>query len=180
MHKPPSHDGSPDGGVFFAARAETDVWTHSEARASNQDGSTYMENQQRPCYARSLRIANKAINDYYTHKLAPAGVAVVQFSILQSVSGLGTCGVCELADAVELDYSTVARSIKPLIERGLLTDETERRGRRRRLTLTDDGRRAVRIGQPLWEQAQQDVRALLGSDEIEHLQQTLSKLEYMA
>ena len=139
-----------------------------------------MEKQRRRCYARSLRIANKAINDYYTHKLAPTGVAVVQFSILQSVGQLGTCGVCELAAAVELDYSTVARSIKPLIERGLLVDETDGRGRRRCLTLTDAGRRAVKIGQPLWEQAQQDVRALLGSEEIEHLQQTLSKLEYMA
>ena len=134
----------------------------------------------RRCYARSLRIANKAINDYYSQKLAPTGVAVVQFSILQSVGQLGICGVCELAAAVELDYSTVARSIKPLIERGLLVDETDGHGRRRCLTLTNAGRRVVAIGQPLWEQAQQDVRALLGSDEIEHLQETLSKLEYMA
>ena len=142
-------------------------------------GGIGMENQRRCCYARSLRIANKAINDYYTHKLAPSGVAVVQFSILQSVDQLGICGVCELAAKVELDYSTVARSIKPLIERGLLVDETVGHGRRRCLTLTDAGRQAMRIGQPLWEQAQRDVQALLGRDEIEHLQETLSKLEYM-
>lgn len=138
-----------------------------------------MENRQRRCYARCLRNANKAVNDYYTHMLAPTGVAVVQFSILESVRQLGTCGVCELAKAVELDYSTVARSIKPLIERGLLVDETDGRGRRRCLALTAAGRETVLAGQPLWEQAQRDVRALLGTDEIEHLQRTLAKLEYM-
>lgn len=136
--------------------------------------------QQRQCYARYMRIANKTVNDYYARKLEPAGVATVQFSILYNVQRLEPCGVCELAEAIELDYSTVARSIKPLIERGLLADAADGRGRRRSLTLTEAGRRTVVVGTPLWEQAQQDVRALLGESEVEHLKQTLSKLEDLA
>ena len=137
-------------------------------------------NPMRSCYSQCMRSANKAINDHYARRLEPAGVAVVQFSMLYSVGQLGRCGVCELADAVDLDYSTVARSIKPLIERGLLADESDGRTRQRQLTLTDAGRRTVATGLPLWEQAQRDVQELLGEDEVEHLQDTLSKLERMA
>ena len=132
------------------------------------------------CYSQCMRSANKAINDHYARRLEPTGVAVVQFSMLYSVGQLGRCGVCELAEAVDLDYSTVARSIKPLIERGLLADESDGRTRQRQLTLTDAGRRTVATGLPLWEQAQRDVRELLGADEVEHLRDTLSKLEQMA
>ena len=137
------------------------------------------QNHLSACYSQCIRSANKAINDHYARRLEPTGVAVVQFSMLRSVEKLGRCGVCELADAVELDYSTVARSIKPLIERGLLADESDGRSRQRQLTLTEAGRRTVAVGLPLWEQAQRDVQELLGEDEVEHLRQTLSKLEKM-
>ena len=137
-------------------------------------------NPMRSCYSQCMRSANKAINDHYARRLEPAGVAVVQFSMLYSVGQLGRCGVCELADAVDLDYSTVARSIKPLIERGLLADDADGRGRQRQLHLTAAGRGALQVGQPLWDEAQRDVRALLGEDELWRLRQTLQKLERMA
>lgn len=136
-----------------------------------------MDKTLRQCYARYMRIANKAINDYYTEQLKPTGVAIVQFSILSNVGKLERCGIGELADEVELDYTTITRAIKPLIERGYLTDETQSKGRKRSLRLTEAGQRVVEIGTPLWEKAQADVRALLGADEVERLKNTLAKLE---
>ena len=136
-----------------------------------------MDKMMRQCYARYMRIANKAINDYYTEMLKPTGCAIVQFSILSNVAKLGCCGVGELAEEVELDYTTVTRSIKPLIERGYMTDETESKGRKRSFRLTEEGLHVVEIGTPLWEGAQAHVRELLGEDEVNHLKETLSKLE---
>ena len=130
------------------------------------------------CYARTLRVASKAVNDYYSEMLRPTGVAVVQFSILLNVQALGTCCVNELAEAVELDYTTVARSIKPLIERGLIEDAAE--GRRRCLSLTEAGRRVVDTGLPLWRTAQENVRRLIGRPEVERLQETLRQLTVLA
>lgn len=132
------------------------------------------------CYARSMRAASKAVNDYYSEMLRPTGVAVVQFSILLHVEELETCCVGELAEAAELDYTTVARSIKPLIERGLISDRSGHRGRKRCLCLTDVGRAVIATGLPLWKQAQEDVRLLIGSAEIERLQATLARLKGIA
>ena len=131
-------------------------------------------------FVRSLSQASQSVIDHYARKLEPSGVAVMQFSILRAVDSLEQCGVCALAEALGLDYSTVARSIKPLIERGLLADDADGRGRQRQLHLTAAGRGALQVGQPLWDEAQRDVRALLGEDELWRLRQTLQKLERMA
>jgi DNA-binding MarR family transcriptional regulator len=69
--------------------------------------------------------------------------------------------ITRLADALDLDRTTLARDLKPLTERGLLEITTGEDKRTRMVRLTAQGREATTRAYPLWQQAQ--ARIVQGS-----------------
>jgi DNA-binding MarR family transcriptional regulator len=69
--------------------------------------------------------------------------------------------ITRLADALDLDRTTLARDLKPLTERGLLEITTGADKRTRMVRLTVQGREAIARAYPLWQQAQ--ARIVQGS-----------------
>lgn len=120
--------------------------------------------QPTPCHCIHLRRANKAVTDYYDRMLRPCGMTVNQFAALRALARETDASVSDLAAAMGLDRSTLVRTLRPLLEIGVIEDASAAGARNRRLNLTAAGRKALRRGNPLWEKAQRGVEEKLGQE----------------
>lgn len=134
------------------------------------------EKREHSCYCIHLRRAANGVSQFYDSFLAPTGLSVNQFSLLLNLERLGSGSVSDLAHYVGLERTTLVRTLRPLLERGLITDAAETGRRSRDLRLTEAGRRAVDQGLPLWERAQAEISRRLGPEGAETLHQLLDAL----
>ena len=127
--------------------------------------------RQRPgcCYCLQVRQAASTIKSYYDRVLSPSGITVRQYSLLLNIAKLGVCSARELADLTELDRSTLARSLKPLLRYGYIIDNKERNARNSSLGLTLKGEETLQHASKLWNQAQNNVEDKFGKDGIQQL-----------
>lgn len=129
------------------------------------------------CYCTNLRRACTAVSTLYDERLAPIGVTAGQFSLLRGIARLETCNVSELAADLGLERTTLVRTLKPLIERGLVQDLSAPGQRDRRLHLTAAGEDALCNGAPLWQSAQEEIARRIGEDQLPLLLSLLHRLE---
>lgn len=116
-----------------------------------------------PCYCAALRAAARKTTALYDEALAPAGIGVAQFSLMQRIRGAGaSVSLTELARLSELDRSTVGRNVKVLVRMGLLAETAVADQRETAVALTEAGRGALRRAWPLWQATQARVEAALG------------------
>lgn len=139
-------------------------------------GNSY---QKKPttCYCLKMRRASSDITRYYDHMLEPSGVTVGQYSLLLNTSNAEKGTVTELADMAELDRSTLARNIKPLINKNLIYDAKVNGARDSRLMLTEEGKKTLLHAQSLWEEAQKKISENFGKDGIAELEKVMKTLE---
>lgn len=109
------------------------------------------------CACRSLRRAARAVTQLYDDTLRPSGLRITQFTLLVAVALSEPVSITRLADALDLDRTTLARDLKPLTERGLLEITAGEDKRRRVVRLTRQGREAIARAYPLWQQAQAQI-----------------------
>ncbi|MHC1720389.1 MAG: MarR family winged helix-turn-helix transcriptional regulator [Clostridiaceae bacterium] len=140
-----------------------------------------MKNQKSPtsCYCLKMRRASADVTKFYDRMLETSGVSVGQFSILLNISKSEKGSVKELADMAELDRSTLARSIKPLINRKLVYDGKDEGARDSKLMLTEEGKNVLEQAKALWEEAQTKMRDNLKGHGITELDKMLRALEML-
>lgn len=138
--------------------------------------STGQKKRPTSCYCLKVRRATGDITKYYDRVLAPSGVTTSQYSLLLNISRAQQCSIKELADMAELDRSTLARNLQPLLKRALVVDVKPPGTRNCQLELTQKGRNTVKIALSLWEKAQKSVREQLGEDGIAALEKVTTAL----
>ena len=129
------------------------------------------------CYCINVRRAANRITDFYDRLLHPFGISINQFCILNNLSMMSGCGTGELANQLQLEKSTLVRSLKPLQEVGYVEDTSAPGSRSRQLRLTRKGEYILAQAKPSWEAAQKQVKAKLGSDHLRTLMGLLDELE---
>jgi len=82
-----------------------------------------------------------------------------------------------LASALLLDRTALTRNLEPLIERRWIEVICGEDARRRTVSLTAAGERALRQATPHWQRAQRAVAARVGAKKLEALIDTLHELE---
>lgn len=130
-----------------------------------------------PCNCLNMRRASQAITEVYDEFLEPSGLKIGQFSLIKYIENLGPVSVSDLALKMRLDRTTLVRNIKPLEERGLVTDISAEGTRNRQLKLTDKGVEAYKCAEELWGKAQSYFEEYLGRDNIDTFTELLSKIE---
>ena len=130
-----------------------------------------------PCNCINIRRASQAITEVYDEILAPSDLKIGQFSLLKHINELGPISVSDLALIIRLDRTTLVRNLKPLEERGFVTDISTEGTRNRQLKLTDKGVQAYKSAELLWEKAQGFLEEYLGRDNIDTFTTLLSKIE---
>ena len=129
------------------------------------------------CHCLKIRRSAENVIRFYDDILASSGVTVRQYSLLYQISAHEGCSVRELSEFTELDRSTLARSLKPLMSCGLIEDKKEAGARNSRLSMTDKGRRVCEEAGKLWEYAQSQYESRIGIEQVRILENALEKLQ---
>lgn len=122
-----------------------------------------------PCYCSSLRQASRYLTSFYDQMLSGTGLRVTQFSILAKLLR-GSANVNQLAKAMVMDRTTLARNLQPLVREKLIVIRPSEQDRRERvIELSARGRELVAAAQPAWERAQQLFAERFGREQAEHM-----------
>ncbi len=78
-----------------------------------------------PCNCINLRKASNNITKIYDAALAKVGIKITQFSTLRNIQKLSKTSISDLLYLLELDRSTVLRSIEKLIKMNLVSYKHE-------------------------------------------------------
>ena len=122
------------------------------------------------CYCAAVRTAARKTTALYDSILEPAGVTLAQFSLLRKIKRVGPVSLTKLGQLTELDRSTIGRNVKALERLQLVRAALAKDQREAAVQLTPAGKRALKIGAPLWEEAQRRVETALGDAGVAQLQ----------
>lgn len=106
------------------------------------------------CYALRSRSLARAITRIYDDHLRPHGLTASQLTLL-TVVGLGVDRPVEIGRRLDMEKSTVTRSLQLMTERGWITSEPNRT--RKRITLTAAGQDLVAASADAWRTATDKV-----------------------
>jgi DNA-binding MarR family transcriptional regulator len=129
------------------------------------------------CNNAALRKATRRISQLYDAFLLPCGLSVSQRSILVHIERAHSPTMSELAYAMVLDRSALARNIKPLERAGFLVqvpDEVD--GRSKRVELTAEGKAKLTQANRLWRKAQGRFEEVYGAKRAAALRVALAEL----
>lgn len=130
------------------------------------------------CACANLRRTARIVTQVYDDALKETGLHCSQFTLLGTLALIGPRSMGQLAEALGMDRTTLTRNLRALQRDGLVEDQPDNDGRRRRVAITTRGSVALDQALPLWEQAQKQVVAVLGSDQFGDLLGTLKMLRH--
>lgn len=122
-----------------------------------------------------LRKATRAMARIYDEALAQHGMTTAQFAILRSISRAEPLALSRLAEAQEMDRSSLYRALAPLETRGWVVIGPGG-GRTKLAALTPAGRAAMAKAAPDWEAVQMRVETGMGRELMRGLDLGLQKL----
>ena len=129
------------------------------------------------CNGAALRKATRRLSQLYDRVLAPCGLSAAQRSILVHINRARNPTMTELAYAMVLDRSALARNIKPLERDGFLVQSPDDAdGRSRRVELTPAGHAKLTESNRLWQKAQKRFEDVYGAERAEALRIALSEI----
>lgn len=131
------------------------------------------------CYCISLRRASTKLTNIYNRHLKPTGLSVTQYSLLSAIRDLDTCSVTSLADYIGLERTTLVRTLKPVLKRGLVIDLSGDGERDRQIRLSEEGHSLLTEARGYWAQAQDEINQVIGQDQSNQLLDLLHKLSQL-
>ena len=114
-----------------------------------------------PCLCANLRRASRALNQFYEEHLRAEGLTGSQFSILQVLQLAGERTQGELARFLSMDSTTLTRTLAIMQRHRWIAKRPGRDARERRIALSKLGREKFERAEPLWQQAQSEIRKRL-------------------
>jgi DNA-binding MarR family transcriptional regulator len=113
------------------------------------------------CACTKVRTAARALTRFYDDAFRPVGLRATQLSVLVAVASSEAVSIASLSRMLGMDRSTLTRNLRPLEKDGLVVLGPEGHHRSRTLSITSKGNQLVRKALPLWEKAQEKLRAEL-------------------
>jgi DNA-binding MarR family transcriptional regulator len=103
------------------------------------------------------------VTRYYDAALRPSGLQVTQFTLLQALHLAGEISQKQLAGLLEMDSTTLTRTLGPLRDKGWLHSASGTDRRELRHSLTAAGKREYQRALPYWQSAQKGLKRALGT-----------------
>ena len=129
-----------------------------------KERATVREVVRLPCGCANLRRAARVISRLYDAALRPSGLGVAQFTLLQALNTAPGMSQKQLASLLEIDSTTLTRTLEPLRRAGWLRSTAGDDRREVHLALTAAGKRVYRRALPYWEGAQGEFIRALGTE----------------
>src|SRR5579884_1209723 len=131
-----------------------------------------------PCHCTTLRYAAQTLTEVYDRILAPSGLRVTQYMLLETIlEDEAEQSITDLAQKLGSDRSTIGRNVRILARDGLVSLSRGSDRREHTVHVTQKGREAVSLARPSWQKAQTAVVDTLGQDQLNTLRTLLSQLE---
>ena len=127
------------------------------------------------CTCFRLRRATRRITQVYDTHLAPANLTLTQYSLLSNLARITPPTMHELAEVMGMDRTTLTRNLKPLLDRGLLSQTCGADRRTKVIEMTVNGQTLLDSARALWRDAQDALQARLGDDAISDLHRLLDQ-----
>ena len=130
------------------------------------------------CLCIDLRSAAQKLTQVYDEAMAPSGISVTQFSLLHLIQSLDGPTLKELAEASQLERSTLGRNIKVLERMGLVITKVGLDARSKTIHLSRKGANTFKRAVPLWYAVQSELIERLGLDgrvQLDDMLETLTK-----
>jgi len=118
------------------------------------------------CTNLKLRQLMRRVAQRYDAEVGQVGLKGTQYSLLSYVIKLGPIRPVDLAEAMNVDASTLSRNLKPLIAAGWLTQGAGADARSRLVQATEAGREKRAEAQRRWRVAQESLNAALGPQRV--------------
>ena len=131
------------------------------------------------CACFNIRAASRRITSLYNMHLKESGVLVTQLPLLVALDQAGPLPLTGLAQALEMDRTTLARNWLPLLRGGLTTEQAGADKRVRVLEITDKGRKVLAMALALWKQAQTEVIGAMGEESYRAFLAQLGRLQQL-
>jgi DNA-binding MarR family transcriptional regulator len=138
---------------------------------------TTVESIATSCIAGRLRLLNRVVTNLYDDALRPFGVKLSQGNVLAVTAKLGVARPSQVCDILELDTSTLSRTVDRMAGNGWLEILPDDDGRSHPFRLTDEGRRLMERALPAWERAQAEATKLLGEDGLRLLDEAIRRVK---
>jgi DNA-binding MarR family transcriptional regulator len=150
------------------------------ARASITAGSATESPQPLVCTGARLRRLTRRVTAFYEHHMRESGLKLSQYSLLAQLSE-DPQSLTTLAGRMEIDRTTLTRSLQPLLEQGWVAESTGTDARQRLFIRSPSGTRARNEARKYWRRAQAALEQHLGGDFVANLhtqlEQALSRLK---
>jgi DNA-binding MarR family transcriptional regulator len=128
------------------------------------------------CYCTAVRKAARLLTGFYDTSVAPGGLRITQYSLLNHLLRLGPVTINDLAAAVLLERTTLMRNLNLLAKKNLVEILPAPTPKAHRIRLTNLGKEKLARTRPLWESAQQKTETLLTPQEQLFLRRLASRL----
>lgn len=126
------------------------------------------------CTGARLRRLSRRVTALYEHHLRTAGVTLPQYSLLVNLADEPQ-PLTALADRMEMDRTTLTRSLQPLLALDWVAETRGTDARQRLFALTAAGRSARAAARRHWQAAQLAVERELGHDFVANLHRQLDQ-----
>lgn len=131
------------------------------------------------CMCYNLHQADLFVTAFYNRYLEPLGLTVRQYTVLSYIAALQPVNVSQLAEAMNLDRTTLVCNLKPLENEKIVADLGGKR-RSRQLVLTTQGKQLYKEADHCWQQAQAAFIQRLGKKKSQALWNLLMDLEKLS
>lgn len=133
------------------------------------------------CTCSRVRRLSRMVTQVYEHEMEATGLTVGQFTLLGHLYGIAQAGHAgmtakRLAVRLDMDPTTLSRTLRPLDAKKLIRSVTDPKdGRVRLIEITEAGRDKLRRAVAPWRRAQRRLVEALGSDVAAGLGKTLDR-----
>jgi len=132
------------------------------------------------CTGARLRRLTRRVTSHYENHLRASGLKLSQYSLLAQLSDVPQ-SLTALAKRMEIDRTTLTRSLQPLLDQGMVGESSGSDARQRLFVLSASGMRMRAAARKQWRQAQLALEEHLGRDFVANLhtqlEQALSRLK---
>ena len=132
------------------------------------------------CTCGRLRKLTRRMTSFYEQHMRVTGLKLSQYSVLSNLSNQAQT-ILQLADRLDMDRTTLTRSLKPLVAQGWVVETAGGDARQRLIKLTSEGKIFRRKAQARWRDAQLALENQLGRDVVAllnaQMEQALSQLK---
>lgn len=128
------------------------------------------------CACFNTRKTARVLGQVYDRALEPSGLKNTQFTALAVADAHDGISITELAQAMEIERTTLTRNLRLLERDGLVKIGPGLDGRSKTVVLTAKGKRLLDAALPLWKAAQERMLREFGANRWKSLRKELDAM----